>query len=124
MGSNVLIIVSIYLLEMENFTKEGRAIILFFILAFFGMPFISLTYVIGFLFTNPETAFKWTPGICMIIYAIPSLTMTLMEFYGSNSPLSNLIGVVSVVLNLISPYTNLSSSMTNLLNESTTTSSE
>ena len=106
-----MIIVSIYVLEMETFTKEGRAIILFFILAFFGMPFISLTYVIGFLFTNPETAFKWAPGICMIIYTIPTATLALVNaFVAKDSPF---IDVTTVFLNLISPYTNLSSSMTN-----------
>ena len=112
-----MIIVSIYALEMETFTTEGRAIILFFILAFFGMPFISLTYVIGFLFTNPETAFKWAPGICMLIYSIPTIILALVKF--SVAPDSPVINVTNVVLNLISPYTNLSSSMANLLNEST-----
>lgn len=66
---------------METFTKEGRAFILFGLLAFFGLPFISLTYLVGFIFDKPETAFKWSVGINMFIYIIPTLISTLVIAY-------------------------------------------
>ena len=99
---------------MENFIKEGRAFILFGLLAFFGMAFVSLSYLLGFIFTKPETAFKWSPGLGMLIYALPTALSALFAFV-INSP--SLAEAMPIVLNFLSPFTNLSTAISNLLLE-------
>ena len=54
-------------------TKDGRALIFFGILILFGMPLISFNYTCSFMFDNPETAFKYIPGLCMLLFIFPTV---------------------------------------------------
>lgn len=91
----ILTLVSVYLLDIHEFIVDGRSIVLFFILTFFGATFIAYSYLIGFFFKNPDTAFKYS-GIVTIILALPPIVIkVLVEQSITNK------GVQSFIINYI-----------------------
>ena len=96
--SNILLVISVFVLQLDQFSKHAG--IMFLILTIFGFPYIILGYNLGYFFDDPETAFKYSPLISLLVYAIPSLfslpiipdaiRILLAKFFDIISPFSNL----------------------------------
>ena len=53
-----------------------NALYLWLILTALGLPLITLAYLFGFAFENPETAFKWVFWFALMTYVIPLILIT------------------------------------------------
>lgn len=120
MSSNVLIVISVYVLGLKRFTEEGKAFLLFEILLFFGLPYITLTYNIGFLFTKPETAFKFSILLSLLYYALP--TMLLQIWLAPPTVTQGTHDTVATIINIISPFNTLNSGIQYLVDDTLTVS--
>ena len=71
-----IILVGFYYMSTD--TIANVALKLFGVMLLFGAPFISLNYVIGFLFKRADSSFKYSVICTVINYAIPLLTGALV----------------------------------------------
>jgi len=69
--SNFLLVGFVFVLDLGIFTENAGN--LFLILTVLGFPYISLAYLFGFVFDNPETAFKWVFWFALLTYIAPLL---------------------------------------------------
>ena len=67
--SNVLLVISVFVLQLD--TIKANAGWLFLVMQFFGLPYISLSYNLGYFFNNPETGFKFSILLSLLTYAVP-----------------------------------------------------
>jgi hypothetical protein len=93
--SNFLLVGFVFVLDLGVFTENAGN--LFLILTILGFPYIALAYLMGFLFKEPETAFKWVFWIALATYVIPIILM------GSFMPKS-LIPTLEIVFKVSSPF--------------------
>lgn len=75
----IFTIISIYILDIEVLKVDNKAIALFFILTFFGADFIAFCYVIGFLFKNPDSAFKYSIIVTLVLGVVPYTIVFALE---------------------------------------------
>ena len=56
--SNILLVISVFVLQLDQFSKHAG--IMFLILTIFGFPYIILGYNLGYFFSDPATALKYS----------------------------------------------------------------
>lgn len=67
--SNILLVSFVFFLDLGIFTENAWN--LYIIISVLGFPYITLAYLLGFLFENPETAYKWVFWFAMTLYVAP-----------------------------------------------------
>jgi len=92
--SNVLLIGFMFMLDLGVFTENAGN--LFLILAVLGFPYITLSYLFGFVFENPETAFKWVFWFALMTYAMPIIILSFLS--KDDQP------TVKTVFEILSPF--------------------
>ena len=93
--SNFLLVAVVYAMDVSTFTNNSANLLL--ILTVLGFPYITISYLFGFFFSNPETAFKWVFWFALIIYAIPLILL------GSYMP-KDLVPQFRIVFQVLSPF--------------------
>lgn len=74
--SNFLLVGFVFILDLGIFSENAGN--LFLILMVLGFPYITLAYLFGFVFDNPESAFKWVFYFALMTYAIPLILINFM----------------------------------------------
>jgi hypothetical protein len=64
----IMLFVCVYILQIDAIVNCISVFVATILI--FGFPFITLAYVISFMFDKAETAFKWTIGVYMLQYLI------------------------------------------------------
>jgi hypothetical protein len=93
--SNILLVGFVFALDLGVFTKNAGNLLL--ILTVLGFPYITLAYLLGFGFKDPEAAFKWVFWIALMTYLIPIILM------GSYMP-KDWIPTLEVIFKVLSPF--------------------
>ena len=75
---------------------------------FFGLPYISLSYNLGYFFNNPETGFKFSILLSLLTYAVP---LVLTQDYIPKGPRD----IFTDIFNVISPFTALNNCLTEIV---------
>lgn len=96
--SNVLLVAFVFVLDLGIFTANAGN--LFFILTVLGFPYITLGYLMGFMFQDTKTAYRCAFWVALLIYAVP-LILT-----GHYMPKS-WIGTIKTVCAIASPFYSL-----------------
>jgi len=94
--SAILILCS-WVLKMEGFTEVAGWI--FLDLVIFSFPFIALNYLVGFMFTKAETAFKYQVLPMLIVWFFPEIAI---NFFSSSTQetATKIFGAISPVLSI------------------------
>ena len=87
--------------------KEGLGWI-FLAISVFGLPFIALSYTIGYIFKDPETGYKFSIIFGLLTYAIPYV-LTIQ--FTTNWPSEGIKNVTGVII----PWISLNNSLTYII---------
>jgi len=106
--SNVLLVAFVSFLNLGIFSEN--AIYLWLILTVLGFPLITLAYLFGFIFDNPETAFKWVFWLALMTYVIPLILITKdVSFLAED-----IRNVLSDIFQVLSPFIAFSCALTEI----------
>lgn len=102
--SNFLLVIFVYILDLGIFTEHAGSLLL--ILAVLGFPYITLAYLFGFVFDNPETAFKWVFWFALMTYAFP---LIILGFSPDDAK-----STVKTVFMVLSPFMSFSDALSEI----------
>lgn len=75
-----LIFILSYILQVDSFSSKAGKLIPVFL--FFGIAFIPLTYLTGFMFTKADTAFKYNKLLMPLLTVIAMIPFIWIEKFG------------------------------------------